>query len=1353
MTSPVIVITHAGTNIIDYVISYERNKFICTGIGTFNFSITDNYPNAIMEWDTIVLREAGRRKGTYFVVETSRNAITGLMDISCQDGSLRLTSYFIPDIYNINYATYARYWIEKFLTEAGVTYEFNTDSQGALLSENFALGPASAYETIQTLLQNSGWYMYFDGDNTCCIGTLTVDLTHPEKTIRAETLISFLGKKDDKMLRNRVVVWGNYDPIEQMWVFADVTQHTPWDRSENDIRTTVLSNAGVRGYGTAYALAMRLLQELARITYTKELEIAGEVNLDIGDVVKLKIKYHRGDCLVTSIGSRATSNGLITTMTVDQRCPRLFGYVEYLDYVYVGTIDGGVWRKPLDSNAWESFSTGLIYWNVPDLIIKNGIFACVATDISAGGYAFVNTDRVADWHIYFPLSLIDGEGISYASTDFEAVAVDIDDYSNNILIGYRLRSPRFDGEFRSWIVEITPDLELVSVRQIFIIDQDHQNFKLIDVDKYAAERLCTAEGPAAYAPSDPGFWGTRKVRLFTDPDPKSVVLGPPPECETYDDPLVEVVSHLGAYYEDSTNIVEGNAISGFWSSGWLTYFTYDYFIGETHYGIEHPIEWPIQYHNPFSGDPYLFARMVYRKSFEALTEETAEKDRMYHVCDMVKTGGEVYLYHHQITPLVEGNSYQIQNVDLATTENIVLFGEQTIDGAFALAGMRILVKDQTNAIENGIYYVHALAAWSRSITVALDETLQNGMFVKVDAGVENRWTAWQVESEGWNTIDVDEINFARVLELIAGSAMRCGGESEFFIELPNDGYYTPELVRYPRMREGIIYYLYDGHVNVATDPNNPFTGKGTHYFKLVKYDILNSVITHDEAYQYDYVAVWKTNIKTHSPTQLIPAGTGVGFAFFLFTWYPQWESKCELCVFSFTLGGISNAVTELWKAPNYPPGGPGCAAETVYASITENAIAWTGTTMHGENPSITSYGKFRALLTSSLLYWCCLGYGQPEAFEQAQTLVSGNIDFRNLGITSMETARGWVLENCTRQPYDNLDYVELGHNYGSIFPLYIRNGSPYYIYENWTVYDAKNITADGAIIGYLNHTGLISPHQDDFDNGIYVFDHGTKKIYKESIDGTTLATLNVENYSWPITTFTNKMLYSNGYFFFIHTSYKSQVDSHHILKLKDELLFPGKNLCYLLQENKTVGTTRGLDYEIKDYDFYDLQLENSQEFPLVAWTVGSGLIVYSGCGGVMYGFPQHLKYYSVELDNTTIAGEFNDARIFTITGDFVTEAGTLTSTNGRYIGVADRNENTFSIISSESLTEDDFVTLVTFSGTSGKLETSNSVYPYIFASTSGVCFYQRTPGSGAFVDYSPGGLFGEIQTIRIDDRV
>jgi len=78
--------------------------------------------------------------------------------------------------------------------------------------------------------------------------------------------------------------------------------------------------------------------------------------------------------------------------------------------------------------------------------------------------------------------------------------------------------------------------------------------------------------------------------------------------------------------------------------------------------------------------------------------------------------------------------------DVATTANITLSGEQTIDDVLT-SGSRVLVKNQSTASQNGIY-VSAAGAWTRS-TDADSATELNGAIVNVTDGTSNADTAWR----------------------------------------------------------------------------------------------------------------------------------------------------------------------------------------------------------------------------------------------------------------------------------------------------------------------------------------------------------------------------------------------------------------------------------------------------------------------------------------------------------------------------------------------------------------------------------------------------------------------------------
>jgi len=99
------------------------------------------------------------------------------------------------------------------------------------------------------------------------------------------------------------------------------------------------------------------------------------------------------------------------------------------------------------------------------------------------------------------------------------------------------------------------------------------------------------------------------------------------------------------------------------------------------------------------------------------------------------------------------------NVAVATTANIVLSGLQTIDTYSVQSGDRVLVKDQTDPTENGIY-VAAAGAWTRSEdqdNSPLAEIL-NGVFIpKILNGSANLDKPYFISSVGTGTDDVHQI--------------------------------------------------------------------------------------------------------------------------------------------------------------------------------------------------------------------------------------------------------------------------------------------------------------------------------------------------------------------------------------------------------------------------------------------------------------------------------------------------------------------------------------------------------------------------------------------------------------------
>jgi hypothetical protein len=114
-----------------------------------------------------------------------------------------------------------------------------------------------------------------------------------------------------------------------------------------------------------------------------------------------------------------------------------------------------------------------------------------------------------------------------------------------------------------------------------------------------------------------------------------------------------------------------------------------------------------------------------------------------------------------------------QSVRAATTAPITLSNTQTIDGIALSVGDRVLVKDQTNNVENGIYVV-ASGAWSRSTDMDEPSELTAGLFFFVESGTVNGDAGFVKTSDSVGTVGTDPITFVQFSgagQIIAGAGL------------------------------------------------------------------------------------------------------------------------------------------------------------------------------------------------------------------------------------------------------------------------------------------------------------------------------------------------------------------------------------------------------------------------------------------------------------------------------------------------------------------------------------------------------------------------------------------------------
>jgi hypothetical protein len=101
-----------------------------------------------------------------------------------------------------------------------------------------------------------------------------------------------------------------------------------------------------------------------------------------------------------------------------------------------------------------------------------------------------------------------------------------------------------------------------------------------------------------------------------------------------------------------------------------------------------------------------------------------------------------------------------QSVRAATTANITLSGLQTIDGVSLSAGDRVLVKNQSNAVNNGIYVV-AVGAWTRATDANVTANVTAGLFTFVAEGTQNSDSGWILTSDDAITLGTSTLTFVQ----------------------------------------------------------------------------------------------------------------------------------------------------------------------------------------------------------------------------------------------------------------------------------------------------------------------------------------------------------------------------------------------------------------------------------------------------------------------------------------------------------------------------------------------------------------------------------------------------------------
>ena len=105
----------------------------------------------------------------------------------------------------------------------------------------------------------------------------------------------------------------------------------------------------------------------------------------------------------------------------------------------------------------------------------------------------------------------------------------------------------------------------------------------------------------------------------------------------------------------------------------------------------------------------------------------------------------------------------------ASTGNLTLSAEQTVDGIALVDGNRVFVKDQTDGTENGIYLVDT-STWAREPDWDGTGDVVEGTMVPVSRGTTNALTWWIVSNTGTITIGTTALTVVQGLTDVGISA-------------------------------------------------------------------------------------------------------------------------------------------------------------------------------------------------------------------------------------------------------------------------------------------------------------------------------------------------------------------------------------------------------------------------------------------------------------------------------------------------------------------------------------------------------------------------------------------------------
>ena len=359
-----------GNDISSYILSISRSKNYCEISQTFNIELPLSYTTTIDTYDDITIYEEGVKVLTGYVSSVVKNAIEGNIVVSGQDVYKKANDFFVDSEITTTEIKTSRYWIEYFLSLAGLTATF-TSGDGPLVPEDSVFGLAHVSEIIEDLVHNAAWYGHVDADGNLFFGKL-VPSPSGKAISDGINLLDFGTQLSYDKTRNVAHVHGGVeltlDGFEA--IFAKSSVNVPY--LPND-QIVVASNHLIGTRSAAQKFANELVATLSNPTFVKEALILGDPEILAGTYIYVYTDLYTGHALITNLSSTFDSDGYRMALTLDDLCPRLIAQIAGQNELYAGTDGAGVWAWGVYSPGWVDISNGMTDLHVIDLSVDRGL--------------------------------------------------------------------------------------------------------------------------------------------------------------------------------------------------------------------------------------------------------------------------------------------------------------------------------------------------------------------------------------------------------------------------------------------------------------------------------------------------------------------------------------------------------------------------------------------------------------------------------------------------------------------------------------------------------------------------------------------------------------------------------------------------------------------------------------------------------------------------------------------------------------------------------------------------------------------------------------------------------------------